>query len=186
MPAEPEPARPPKNRLSVPKTVNVTAHPSAEWTLQQLREAIPADHRYRFLIHDRDSVFSRAPDRRIGHLGLRVLKTPVRPPVANAIGELPVVLVVPLTTTRAATRFAGTTLKQSTAENGLRQVAVTLVFQLRAIDRRRMQERIGRLGEPAMVRTVEAGKAGDAVGDPAVSPVQTTPRPTSSTTCRCA
>jgi hypothetical protein len=32
--------------------VDVTAHPIAEWTLQQRREAIPSDHRYRFLIHD--------------------------------------------------------------------------------------------------------------------------------------
>ena len=38
---------------------NVTAHPTAAWTLQQLRDAIPADHGYRFLIHDRDSIFSR-------------------------------------------------------------------------------------------------------------------------------
>jgi hypothetical protein len=67
--------------------VNVTAHPTAEWTLQQLREAIPADHRYRFLIHDRDSIFSQTLDRSIGNLGLRVLKTPVRTPVANAICE---------------------------------------------------------------------------------------------------
>ena len=44
--------------------VNVTAHPTAEWTLQQLREAVPSDHGYRFLIHDRDSIFSRALDRR--------------------------------------------------------------------------------------------------------------------------
>ena len=29
---------------------NVTAHPTAEWTLQQFREAIPSDHLYRFLI----------------------------------------------------------------------------------------------------------------------------------------
>jgi hypothetical protein len=36
--------------------VNVTAHPTVEWTLQQLREAIPSDHGYRFLIHDRDSI----------------------------------------------------------------------------------------------------------------------------------
>jgi len=42
--------------------VNVTAHPTAQWTLQQLREAIPSDHGYRFLIHDRDSIFSRALD----------------------------------------------------------------------------------------------------------------------------
>lgn len=40
-------------------------------------------------------------------------------------------------------RFTGTTLIRPTAENGLRQVSVALVFQLRAIDRRRLQERIG-------------------------------------------
>jgi len=53
-------------------------------------------------------------------------------------GELPVVLVLPLTTTRAAMRFAGTALIQPTAENGLRQGSVALVFQLRAIDRHRV------------------------------------------------
>jgi mRNA interferase MazF len=58
-------------------------------------------------------------------------------------GNLPVVLVVPLTTARAAMRFAGTTLIRATAENGLRQASVALVFQLRAIDRGRIQERIG-------------------------------------------
>jgi putative transposase len=67
--------------------VNVTAHPTAEWTLQQLREAIPADHNYRFLIHDRDSIFSQTLDRSIGNLGLRVLKTPPHCPQANAICE---------------------------------------------------------------------------------------------------
>ena len=58
-------------------------------------------------------------------------------------GTLPVVLVVPLTTIRATMRFAGTTLIRPTAENGLRQGSVALVFQLRAIDRHRIQERIG-------------------------------------------
>jgi len=67
--------------------VNVTAHPTAEWTLQQLREAIPSDHTYRFLIHDRDSIFSHALDQRIGNLGLRVLKTPPHSPQANALCE---------------------------------------------------------------------------------------------------
>jgi putative transposase len=67
--------------------VNVTAHPTAAWTLQQLREAIPADHGYRFLIHDRDSIFSQVLDRSLGNLGLRVLKTPPRVPQANAICE---------------------------------------------------------------------------------------------------
>ena len=58
-------------------------------------------------------------------------------------GDLPVVLVVPLTTARAAMRFSGTTLIHPTVENRLRQASVALVFQLRAIDRRRIQERIG-------------------------------------------
>jgi putative transposase len=66
---------------------NVTAHPTAPWTLQQLRDAIPTDHAYRFLIHDRDAIFSREPEQRIRHLGLRVLKTPVRSPQANALCE---------------------------------------------------------------------------------------------------
>ncbi|PYU35924.1 MAG: hypothetical protein DMG31_02515 [Acidobacteria bacterium] len=37
---------------------NLTAHPTAEWTLQQFRDAIPTDHAYRFLVRDRDSIFS--------------------------------------------------------------------------------------------------------------------------------
>jgi transposase InsO family protein len=66
---------------------NVTPHPTAVWTMQQLREAIPSDHEYRFLIHDRDSIFSLAVDRQVGALGLRVLRTPVRAPKANAYCE---------------------------------------------------------------------------------------------------
>lgn len=67
--------------------VNVTAHPAAAWTLQQLREAIPVDPGDRFLLHDCDSIFSQALDRSIGNLGLRVLKTPPHCPQANAICE---------------------------------------------------------------------------------------------------
>ena len=67
--------------------VNVTAHPTAAWTLQQLREAIPSGHGYRFLLHDRDTIFSQALDQKVRHLGLRVLKTPPRSPQANAICE---------------------------------------------------------------------------------------------------
>jgi len=55
---------------------NVTAHPTACWTLHQLREAIPDGHPYRFLLHDRDSIVSRELDQRVQHLGLKVLKTP--------------------------------------------------------------------------------------------------------------
>jgi putative transposase len=66
---------------------NVTEHPTAQWTLQQLRDAIPVDHSYRFLIHDRDTIFSQELDQRVRPLRLRVLKTPVRSPQANALCE---------------------------------------------------------------------------------------------------
>src|SRR5215471_13149567 len=67
--------------------VNITAHPTAQWTMQQFREAIPADQSYRILIHDRDAIFSKDVDRSVWRMGLRVLKTPVQTPVANAICE---------------------------------------------------------------------------------------------------
>lgn len=66
---------------------NVTAHPTAAWTLQQLREAIPSDHSYRFLIRDRDSIFSAEMDQQLRTFGLRVLRTPARAPKANAYCE---------------------------------------------------------------------------------------------------
>jgi putative transposase len=66
---------------------NVTMHPTVQWTIQQLREVIPANHQYRFLIHDRDSIFSHDLDQRMGNLGLRVLRTPVRSPQANSLCE---------------------------------------------------------------------------------------------------
>jgi transposase InsO family protein len=67
--------------------VNVTAHPTAAWTLQQLREAISSNHTYRFIIHDRDSIFSGGFDASVARLGLVVIKTPVRSPLANSICE---------------------------------------------------------------------------------------------------
>jgi hypothetical protein len=53
---------------------NVTAHPTTHWTMQRLRVAIPADHSYGFLIHDRDAIFSHELDQRVRNLGLRILK----------------------------------------------------------------------------------------------------------------
>src|SRR5260370_8299831 len=37
--------------------VAVTAHPTAAWTAQQLRQAFPWDEAPRYLIHDRDHTF---------------------------------------------------------------------------------------------------------------------------------
>jgi putative transposase len=65
---------------------NVTAHPTAVWTLQQLRQAIGFDG-HRYLIHDRDSIFARSLDKSIESLRLRVLKSPPHSPMANAVCE---------------------------------------------------------------------------------------------------
>jgi putative transposase len=67
--------------------INVTAHPTAAWTLQQLREAIPSDHTYRFILHDRDAIFSTGLDASRARLGLEVIATPVRSPQANSLCE---------------------------------------------------------------------------------------------------
>jgi hypothetical protein len=40
--------------------LNVTSHPTAAWTLQQLREALEYEDRYRYLIHDRDGIFAKS------------------------------------------------------------------------------------------------------------------------------
>ena len=67
---------------------NVTTHPTADWTLQQFREAIPSDHSYQFLIHDHDSIFSRELDQELNSdFKLKVLRTPVRAPTADAYCE---------------------------------------------------------------------------------------------------
>src|SRR5207245_11776643 len=67
---------------------NVTTHPTAEWTLQQFREAIPDENSYGFVIHDRDAIFSAELDEELVRgIGVRVLRTPPQSPQANAFGE---------------------------------------------------------------------------------------------------
>jgi putative transposase len=67
---------------------NVTAHPTAEWTVQQVREAMPNERKQRFLIHDRDSIFSAEFDEELAQgFGLHVLRTPPQSPTANAFCE---------------------------------------------------------------------------------------------------
>ena len=67
--------------------LNLTAHPTAAWTLQQLREAIPSDHTYRFILHDRAAIFSTGFDASVSRMGLEVIATPVRSPKANSLCE---------------------------------------------------------------------------------------------------
>ena len=66
---------------------NATAHPSAPWTLQQLREVSDLENRHQFLLHDRDCIFSRQLDESIEALGISVLKSAPHCPKMNAICE---------------------------------------------------------------------------------------------------
>jgi transposase InsO family protein len=66
---------------------NTTEHPTAEWTLQQLRQALPGDQDHKFLLHDRHMTFSAGLDEEVESWGLAVLKSPAHAPTANAFCE---------------------------------------------------------------------------------------------------
>ena len=67
--------------------LNVTRHPTAAWTVQQFREILADPHAYRCVLHDRDRISSPWLDAAITAMGVRVLRAPVRTPVANAYCE---------------------------------------------------------------------------------------------------
>jgi hypothetical protein len=54
---------------------NVTSHPTAEWVVQQLREAFPDDLSLGFLIHDNDSIFSKRVEKSIACFGIDAKRT---------------------------------------------------------------------------------------------------------------
>ena len=59
---------------------NVTAHPTAEWTAQQLREAFPFDRIPRYLLRNRDKIFGDDFGRQVRDMNLReVLAAPRSP-----------------------------------------------------------------------------------------------------------
>jgi transposase InsO family protein len=66
---------------------NATEHPTAEWTMQQLREALPGDQDYKFLLHDRHKTFSVCLEEEVERWGIDVLKSPAHTPTANAFCE---------------------------------------------------------------------------------------------------
>ena len=66
---------------------NVTAHPTSEWVVQQLREAYPYDEASRFLIHDRDTKFGERVAHALASIGVEGAPTAHRSPWQNGVAE---------------------------------------------------------------------------------------------------
>lgn len=66
---------------------NVTPHPTAEWIVQQLREAFAEPCRYRYVILDRDRKFDAEVLRFLRAAGLEAKRTSVRAPWQNGLAE---------------------------------------------------------------------------------------------------
>ena len=67
----------------------ITQHPTGAWVAQQARNVAIAGtlDAPQFLIRDRDSKFTRVFDTVVETEGIRVIRTPIRTPVANAYAE---------------------------------------------------------------------------------------------------
>jgi transposase InsO family protein len=66
---------------------NVTEHPTAQWTAQQLVEAVPWDTAPKYLLRDRDAVYGEGFRRRVTSLGIDQILAAPRSPWQNAYVE---------------------------------------------------------------------------------------------------
>ena len=67
--------------------VNVTGHPTAAWTAQQIRNAFPWDTAPRFLLRDRDGTYGEACQACLDAMGIDEVLTPPRSPWQNPYVE---------------------------------------------------------------------------------------------------
>ena len=66
---------------------NVTAHPTAEWTAQQLREAFPFEEVPRYLLRDRDQIFGDDFRRQVRDMRIQEVLSAPRSPWQRAYVE---------------------------------------------------------------------------------------------------
>ncbi len=66
---------------------NVTFHPTAEWVIQQLRNAFSLNSIPRYMIFDRDSIFSSLVKETIKSFGIEPVRTSYQSPWQNGIAE---------------------------------------------------------------------------------------------------
>ena len=66
---------------------NATRHPTAQWIVQQLREAFPEDRAPKYLVLDRDAKFSGEVAAMLKCLGSELIRTAYRSPWQNGMAE---------------------------------------------------------------------------------------------------
>ena len=66
---------------------NVTAHPTAEWTAQQLREAFPFEQVPKYLLRDRDRIFGTDFTKQVEELSIEEVLSAPRAPWQRAYIE---------------------------------------------------------------------------------------------------
>jgi len=66
---------------------NVTEHPTAQWTGQQIIEAFPWDTAPKYLLRDRDTIYGSPFQRRVKSMGIEEVLTAPRSPWQNPFVE---------------------------------------------------------------------------------------------------
>jgi putative transposase len=66
---------------------NVTAHPTAAWTAQKLREAFPFEQIPRYLLRDRDAIFGDTFTKQVEEMGIKEVLSAPRSPWQRAYVE---------------------------------------------------------------------------------------------------
>jgi putative transposase len=67
--------------------LNVTEHPTAQWTGQQIIEAFPWDTAPKYLPRDRDAIYGSQFQKRVQSMGIEEVLTAPRSPWQNAFVE---------------------------------------------------------------------------------------------------
>ena len=66
---------------------NITEHPTAQWTAQQIVEAFPWETAPRYLLRDHDAVYGAVFPQRVENLGITEVKISSRSPWQNPYAE---------------------------------------------------------------------------------------------------
>jgi len=66
---------------------NITEHPTAQWTAQQVVDALPWDEAPRYLVRDRDRIYGASFRQRVQHMGIEEVLIAPRSPWQNPYVE---------------------------------------------------------------------------------------------------